>query len=91
MRPNSVVVVEPLVGRGSKFRQRSEQMEVEELIADATVERFDPGVLCGLPGLDEDQLDIVNGGPFEHCQNGSVPGRCRHAGDQGNRAPWQLR
>jgi hypothetical protein len=54
-----VISVAPLAGCGSRFDQRSKPMSVEELGANAGVERFDVRVLRRFSGLDEEQFHVV--------------------------------
>ena len=59
MRAHFIVVDEPEVGGIAHFRQIPEGVHVEKLIANARVERFDPGILVGLTRIDEVQVDLM--------------------------------
>src|SRR5579872_7410707 len=66
MRPNLVVIDEPRIGADAQLGERSEILYVEELIADARVERFDPCILRGFSGIEEMQHNIVVNRPLQH-------------------------
>lgn len=53
MRTDLVVVHEPGVSGASDLRERAKVLHVEELIADAGVESFDPSVLRRFARIDE--------------------------------------
>ena len=57
MRPYSVVVASPFLERQTRLHQRREQGLVQELVAQATVEALDEGVLHRFPGIDVVPLD----------------------------------
>ena len=59
MRADLVVILEPRAGRITQLRKRSKVLHVEELVADAGVKRFDPGILRRLAGIDEMQQHVV--------------------------------
>ena len=59
MRTNLVVAIEP-VGRDlPHLVERIEQVRAQNLFAVGAVEALDVGVLIGLAGLDEAQLDVL--------------------------------
>lgn len=59
MWPNFIVIREPDLCSIAELWKRFEILRVEELIADARVERFDPGVLRRLSWIDEMQQHVV--------------------------------
>lgn len=59
MRPDLVVIHEPGVGFFTDMRKSPEALHVEELIADAAIEGFNPSILRGLARVDEVQQDVV--------------------------------
>ncbi len=59
MRPAVVVGEQPLVRERLHLGERGEDVSVEDFVAVGAVETLDEGVLIGLAGLDETQLDIV--------------------------------
>src|SRR5437016_2715490 len=71
-----VVVIAPGLDRQLRLGHRDKPVRVEALVAQATVEALDDGVLRGLPGPDEGQDDPTPVGPrVEHPPQ--TRARCR--------------
>ena len=66
MGSDFVVVDQPFRGCVASVIQRQERMQVEELVSNFTVERFDMRVLDRLTWIDEVQIDLAFGSPAEH-------------------------
>ena len=61
--PVGVVVDASVLDEDLGFEEAVELPAVEELVAESPVERLDPGVLPGRPGVDEAGRDIVESAP----------------------------
>jgi hypothetical protein len=61
-----VVVDSPVLDEDLGFEEGIEAVPVEEFVTQATVERFDPGVLPGRSGVDEDGPGAVEAAPVGH-------------------------
>jgi hypothetical protein len=61
MRTHFVVVDEPCVCCVAKVRERSEDLDIKELVADPSVKRLDPRVLSGFARIDKVQQYFVIG------------------------------
>ena len=59
MRSLFVVLLDPSFGDLTNFGQFFEQVAVEYFYAIGSVKSFDKGVLCGLAGFDDLQLDLI--------------------------------
>jgi len=59
MGVRGVIGMAPFEGCRSRLEQRSKPVRVEELRANARVERLDVGVLRRLAGLNEEELHVV--------------------------------
>ena len=54
-----VVAVSPVLCHAAHFVERGEDITIQHLSSEGTVEAFDVGVLCWLSWLDMDQLNTV--------------------------------
>ncbi len=63
VRANIVVVDAPGLDRAPGIVQRRKPVRVEALLAELPVEAFDKGILRGLAGLNEPQVDPTLLGP----------------------------
>ena len=72
MGPDGVVVVTPSGERPPSVSEASEHLFVQQLIAQATVEAFDEGVLLGLPRLDIAPVDAGLALPSEDRLRGEL-------------------
>lgn len=70
MGSNLVVVLTPLMNFVPGLVQRPKPVLVEALVPEFAVQALDEGVLCGLSGLDEAEIDVVLLGPKEHGLTG---------------------
>jgi len=66
MRPELIVVNLPLVGGTASLKDRYEDLGVEQLVADATVERLDMGVLRRLARIRKAERNAPLGAPSQH-------------------------
>lgn len=64
MRPDFVVALEPVAGELLDIGDGLEQVGVEHLFAVATVEALDEGIVVGLAGLNEADLDLLGTAPL---------------------------
>ena len=67
MKAHIVVVFLPSQGPLPNLEDAHEAADVEELVADAAVKRFDLRVLRRFPGIDEVQVNVALGTPTKHC------------------------
>ena len=72
MRPLLVVFDEPALGDLLHLLDRFEDVGVEHLGAVRAVEALDEGVLVGLAGLNEAQLDVPLAGPVDEGMAGKL-------------------
>src|SRR5579862_1048159 len=66
MRAYLVVVDQPFVSPIANLRKSLERLNVEKLVTNARIERFDPSVLSGLAGVDEMQQHVMIDRPLQH-------------------------
>src|SRR5258706_14289656 len=78
-----------LLDQGTGFEQRGEDLAIEQLVAEAAVERLAIGILPRAAGLDESHLDVLGSQPVAHCACdelgavvGANEGRRTVSGDQ---------
>jgi len=65
--PVQVVVDAPVLDEHLGLEQGIEPLAVEEVVAKATVERLDPGVLPWGSRVDEDRVRAVEAAPVGDC------------------------
>ena len=69
MRTLVIVVMPPARELDPGFCQRAENFFIEQLVTQSAVEAFDEGVLGGLSGLNQFELDAVPVGPLVQCSS----------------------
>ena len=66
MRASLVVVLSPTLSPSTSFLDVEERVGIEQLVADAAVERLDVGILSRTSGLNELQFDRPGRAPLQH-------------------------
>ena len=66
MRADFVVVGQPGICSEAQVLKRPEDLNVQKLVSDTRVKRFDPGVLSRLPGIDKMEQHVVIDRPLQH-------------------------
>ena len=66
MRPDAVVVVEPIGDEYLGFEQGGEAFAVQQFVPELAIKRFDVAVFPGTARLDEERLDLSAAQPVLH-------------------------
>ena len=77
VRPKRVVLFSPPFDQGLRFPQRVEDLSLEQLVSQLSVERLDVTVLPGASRLDEESFDVQSLEPIANgfsCEFRSVVG-----------------
>src|SRR5262245_56497734 len=79
VRTFGVVIASPLLELDARMAERTEQCLVQKLVAQATIEAFDEGILLRLTGVDMVPVETKTVCPTQHRQAGELRAVVRYA------------